>query len=71
MYTKAKALFASNYKYDYRKAYEELKYIEEINPNYRDTRFLMQEANVKGIDYVYVSMKNETEHTTHKIKLCS
>jgi len=66
LYTKAKALFASNYKYDYRKAYEELKYIEEINPNYRDTRFLMQEANVKGIDYVYVSMKNETAQVVPK-----
>lgn len=66
LYTKAKALFASNYKYDYRKAYEELKYIEEINPNYRDTRFLMQEANAKGIDYVYVSMKNETAQVVPK-----
>jgi hypothetical protein len=66
LYSKAKALFASNHKYDYRKAYEELKYIEEINPNYRDTRVLMQEANAKGIDYVFVSIKNETAQVVPK-----
>ncbi|MDA9316669.1 hypothetical protein N9Q58_02000 [Polaribacter sp.] len=66
LYIKAKALFASNYKYDFRKAYEELKYIEEINPNYKDTRVLMQEANAKGIDYVFVSMKNDTEKIVPK-----
>lgn len=66
LYSKVKTLFASNYKYDYRKAYEELKYIEEINPNYKDTRALMQEANAKGIDYVFVSMKNETEQVVPK-----
>jgi hypothetical protein len=66
LYIKAKALFTSKYKYDYRKAYEELKYIEEINPNYKDTRDLMQEANAKGIDYVFVSMKNETAQVVPK-----
>ena len=66
LYSKVKTLFASNYKYDYRKAYEELKYIEEINPNYKDTPALIQEANAKGIDYVFVSMKNETEQVVPK-----
>ena len=66
LYIKAKILFASNFKYDYRKAYEELKYIEEINPNYKNTRALMQEANAKGIDYIFVSMKNETEQVVPK-----
>jgi hypothetical protein len=66
LYTKAKALFNSGFKYDYRKAYEDLKYIEEINPNYKDTRSLMDQANERGIDYVFVSMKNETEKVVPK-----
>ena len=60
LYANVKSLFNSNNKYDYRKAYDELKYIEKINPNYKNTRQLIEEAHAKGTDYVWVSMKNRT-----------
>jgi hypothetical protein len=66
LYTKATSLFNSNDKYDYRKAYDDLSYIEKINPNFKDTRSLMEEAIVAGRDFVFVSMKNETEKVIPK-----
>jgi hypothetical protein len=66
LYTNVKELFASNNKYDYRKAYDELTYIEKINPNYKDTRRLIEDAHNKGTDYVLVSMKNNTEKIISK-----
>ena len=44
LYAEVKILFKNNQKLDYRKAYEELSYIEKINPDYRDVRRLMREA---------------------------
>jgi hypothetical protein len=66
LYTQAKLLFNTNNKYDYRKAYNDLKYIEDINPNFKDTRNLMEQAIVSGRDFVFVSMKNETEKVIPK-----
>ena len=60
LYADVKTLFNNNRKLDYRKAHEELSYIEKINPNYRDTRRLMREAHDRGIDYVFVSIRNKT-----------
>ena len=60
LYANVKSLFNLNNKYDYRKAYDELTYIEKINPNYKDTRRLIEDAHAKGTDYVLVSMKNRT-----------
>lgn len=51
----------SNNKYDYRQAYNDLRYIDEINPNYKDVRQKMEEAHQKGIDFVKVAMYNDTE----------
>ncbi|MCL7762722.1 hypothetical protein MPF19_04785 [Polaribacter sp. Z014] len=61
LYEKAKVLFNSNAKLDYRTAYSELEYLEKINPNYKDVRNLMEIAHQNGLDFVIVSMKNETE----------
>ena len=61
LYEKAKELFNSNNKLDYRTAYSELEYLEQINPNYKDVRNLMEIAHQNGLDFVIVSMKNETE----------
>jgi predicted RNA-binding protein with RPS1 domain len=66
LYTNAKALFNTNNKFDYRKAYNDLKYIEDINPNFKDTRNLMEQAIVSGRDFVFVSMKNETQKVIPK-----
>ena len=60
LYAEVKTLFKNNQKLDYRKAYEELSYIEKINPDYRDVRRLMREAYERGTDYVLVSVKNRT-----------
>lgn len=48
-------------KYDYRKAYDDFDYLNEINPGYGDTRLKMEEAYQKGQDYVKVAMVNNTE----------
>lgn len=49
------------YKADYRKAYQDLKYLEELNPNFKDAVQKMDIAYRKGIDYVMVEMNNSTD----------
>ncbi|MEN8886405.1 MAG: hypothetical protein ABF246_08435, partial [Winogradskyella sp.] len=44
-----------------RKAHGLFEYVESINPNFDEVRDLLNEAHYKGIDYVYVSIKNDTE----------
>ena len=53
-------LLDSEDKYMARKAYDIFSYIERINPNFEETRSLMTEAHEKGIDYVRVSIENQT-----------
>ena len=53
-------------KYDYRDAYEDLAYLNEINPNYKNSVALMEEAHYKGTDFVIVSMKNKTNKVIPK-----
>ncbi|XRE44867.1 hypothetical protein ACIVBQ_003071 [Tenacibaculum discolor] len=48
-------------KINYRRAFDELRHLDKISPNYRDTRNLIEEAHAKGIDYVHVSVRNRTE----------
>lgn len=66
LYAKSQILLSSSSKGDYRKAYDELSYIERINPNYKNTRVLIEEAHAKGTDYVYVSLKNRTRRIIPK-----
>ena len=47
-------------KMNYRKAFNELKHLDKINSNYKNTRKLLEEAHVKGTDYVFLSVSNET-----------
>ncbi|MDT0539952.1 MULTISPECIES: hypothetical protein [Croceitalea] len=56
---------ASN-KLDYRQAYDELKYLNDINPGYFDTAKKMDEAYQKGLDYVKVEVTNDTEQIIPK-----
>ncbi|MBT8286697.1 MAG: hypothetical protein KJO00_01680 [Bacteroidia bacterium] len=44
-----------------REAYSLLAYIEQISPNYKDVRQLMQQAHSNGIDYVLVDIDNQTQ----------
>lgn len=60
LYNNAKALMKSNNKMNFRKVYDDLTYLNEINPNYRDVSNIMDEAQFKGTDFVIVYTKNES-----------
>lgn len=60
LYDNSKTLLASKDKMNYRKAYDDLVYLNQINPGYKDVASLMNEALLKGTDYVSVFTKNET-----------
>lgn len=59
-YTNAKVLLNSSDKMDIRKAFEDLTYLDQINPNFKEVSELMKEARFNGANYVLVSIKNET-----------
>lgn len=61
LYANAKSLLSSSDKMNFRKAYDDLGYLNEINPNYKNVTSLMEEARSKGTDYVLVNAKNETD----------
>jgi hypothetical protein len=52
----------ATYKEDYRKAYDDFVYLEEINPGYDDVKLKMEEAHRKGLDFVKVRMINDTDN---------
>ena len=60
LYNNAQSLLKSNNKMDFRKAYDDLQYLLELNGNYENATTLLDQALAKGIDYVYVYTKNET-----------
>lgn len=60
LYANAKKLLISKNKIDFRQAYDDLAYLEKLNPGYKDVRTLMDEAQFKGTDFVHVYTKNET-----------
>lgn len=67
LYENASALLKSNNKMDFRKAYDDFTYLESINPNYKDAKKLMDDAQFKGTDFVDVYAKNETNMVIPKI----
>lgn len=60
LYANAKKLMATSDKMNFRKAYDDLDYLNQINLGYKDVLRLMDEAKFKGSDYVSVYTKNET-----------
>ncbi|HSD06834.1 hypothetical protein [Flavobacterium sp.] len=60
LYTNAKALMLTKNKMNYRKVYDDLTYLDKINPNYKDAAKIMDEAQFKGTDFVMVYTQNET-----------
>ena len=60
LYANAKKLMATSDKMNFRKAYYDMDYLNQINPNYKDVLRLMDDAKFKGSDYVSVYTKNET-----------
>lgn len=61
LYANAKKLMTSRNKLDARDAFDDLAYLDQLNPNYKDVRSLMDEAKFKGTDFVFVSTKNDTQ----------
>ncbi|MEP2059960.1 MAG: hypothetical protein ABJJ05_19275 [Maribacter litoralis] len=67
LYSKATTLLSNaNYKSDYRNTYSDLNYLNEINPNYKDVVAKIDEAYLKGLDYVIVNMTNNTDQIIPK-----
>lgn len=60
LYANTKTLMRTANKMEFRKAYDDLTYLNQINPNYKDVLKLMDEAQFKGTDFVNVYTKNET-----------
>ena len=60
LYANANSLLSTSDKMSFRKAYDDLNYLNQINPNYKNVLTLMEEALFKGTDYVNVTTKNET-----------
>ena len=60
LYDNSKLLLKTSDKMSYRRAYDDFVYLEKINPGYKDVKQLMDEAQLKGTDFVSVYTKNET-----------
>tara|TARA_R110002167_G_scaffold63312_7_gene178856 strand:+ start:2106 stop:3287 length:1182 start_codon:yes stop_codon:yes gene_type:complete len=63
LYINASALLKSKNKMDFRMAFDIFQDIEDINPNFKDVRSLMEVAHNKGTDFVLVDMINDTRKT--------
>ncbi|SEA72018.1 hypothetical protein SAMN05443667_107237 [Flavobacterium gillisiae] len=60
LYANSKKLLLTDNKINFRKAYDDLEYLNQINPNYKDVLSLMDNALFKGSDYVMVETINQT-----------
>ncbi|WP_428231777.1 hypothetical protein [Flavobacterium sp.] len=67
LYEKATILLKSNTKLDFRQAYDDLFYLESINPGYKNTKKMMDDAQFKGTDFVDVYATNETNMVIPKM----
>ncbi len=63
IYKNASALLKSKNKLDFRQAFDMFSEIENINPNFKDVRNLMEVAHNKGTDFILVDMINDTRKT--------
>lgn len=62
LYNNATALLENgSYKEDFRNAFEQFSYLNELSPNYKDTALKIEESHNKGLDYVQVVMINDSE----------
>ena len=62
LYDNASNLLANaRNKMEFRRAFDEFKYLEDINPGYGDVVPKIEEAYQKGLDFVKVELKNETQ----------
>lgn len=61
LYGHATELLATNDKLNARIAYDNLNYLDEINPNYKETRNLINDAHYQGTDFVLVKIVNASD----------
>ena len=61
LYEKGLQLLELDDKNSMREAYNTLAYVENINPNYENTRALLNEAHERGMAYIYVTIHNDTQ----------
>ncbi|WP_338377984.1 hypothetical protein [uncultured Flavobacterium sp.] len=60
LYANSIKLLASQNKIDLRQAYDDLVYLDKLNPNFKDVRKKIDEAQFRGTDFVHVYTKSET-----------
>lgn len=63
LYEKANNKLKSYNKQFIREAHDDFKYLQKINPNYRNVTDLINKSHQKGTDYVYIQLKNNTQFT--------
>ncbi len=62
LYTTATNLVSdARTKYDFRDAYDDLIYLDKINPGYKDTKQKIDDAHQQGIDFVKVKALNASD----------
>lgn len=66
LYKNASELMSSTSKFGFRQAYSDFTYLDKISPNYKDTRALIEEAHMRGTDFVLVGMENKTRKVIPK-----
>jgi len=57
----SKLLKTAQNKYDFRIAYDDFTYLNQLSPDYKDTRQKMELSHQKGLDYVRVKLFNDTD----------
>lgn len=60
LYENSAALLLTNDKLSYRRAYEDLSYLRRLNPDYKNTNQLIEQAFAKGADFVKIETRNNT-----------
>ncbi len=66
LYDNSNDLLKSNQKSDIRKAYNQLKELSALEPNYKNTKALLEEAHFKGTDFYLVRVINSTDQMIPK-----
>lgn len=61
LYAKSKRLLTKNDKLSAREAYNDLKYLQKLNPNFKDVDHLLEDAHYQGTNFVHVILINDTQ----------
>lgn len=66
LYLNATDLLVKNDKQSARKAYEDLEYLDKINPNFKNVASLLDKAHFKGTNFVEVKLLNDSNQVIPK-----